>query len=322
MRTALAAAVLFASTLAGAQEAFPTKAINLVNPNPPGGFVDNTGRGLAQAMQKVLKQPVLVLNRPGANGAIGAAQVGNAAPDGYTLLVTSPSFATQPAIDELYGKQPLYTLAKFVPLAQITSDPAILVANPALGVRTVLEFVARARQQAEAVIISSSGTYGATHLPMAMLEMATGIKLRHVPTSGGAPALQLALGGHAHALAAAPSVAYGQIQGKKLVALAQSGARRMAPFTDVPTFKESGIDLEFALWTSVFAPAGTPPAVLKTLSDAMRQAAQDEEFRAQMTKGYSTVSYVDGEEFARLFRSEVEKLQGTVRHIGKVDGTN
>jgi tripartite-type tricarboxylate transporter receptor subunit TctC len=134
--------------------------------------------------------------------------------------------------------------------------------------------------------------------------------------------MQLTLGGHANALAAAPSVAYPQVQGKKLVALAQSGPRRMAPFTDVPTFKESGIDLEFSLWTSLFAPAGTPPAALKTITDAVRLATQDEDFRNQMTKGYSTIAYLDGEEFAKLWKAEIQKLQSTVRHIGKVEPTN
>ncbi len=318
LATALALALPPCAT---AQEAYPARAISIVNPNPPGGFVDNVGRSLAQSMQRILKQPVLIVNRPGANGSIGAAAVAAAAPDGYTLLLTSPSFAAQPAIDEVFERPLAYALAKFVPVAQITSDPAILLVHPGLGVKTLQEFIGRAKAAPGDLIVASSGTYGATHLPLAMLEVATGIKLRHVPTSGGAPAMTMTVGGHSNALASAPSVAYPQVQANRLVALAQSGPRRQAPFPDVPTFRESGVDLEFSLWTSLFAPSATPAAALKVLTQAVRQAVQDEQFRASMTKGNSAVAYQDGDEFAAAWKVEVKKLQDTVRHIGKVSDT-
>lgn len=300
------------------QDVFPSKPITIINPNAPGGFVDNVGRGLALAMQKFLKQPVLIVNRPGANGSIGTVAVANAAPDGYTLLLSTPSFPAVPAIDALFDRPPSYQLAKFVTVAQITSDPAIFMAHPGVGVKTIQEFIARAKAQPDGLVVASSGTYGATHLPVAMLEIATGIKLRHVPTSGGAPAMTMTVGGHANAVASAPSVAFTQVQAGRLVALAQSGARRHPSFADVPTFKEAGIDLEFALWTSLFAPAETPPAALRTIMQAVRQAVQDEQFRASMNKGNSAVAYMDGEEYANAFRADVKKLQDTVRFIGKV----
>ena len=316
---AIIAAALTSASAASAQEVFPSRPISIINPNPPGGFVDNVGRGLALAMQRILNQPVLIVNRPGANGAIGHAAVANSIADGYTLLLSTPSFAAQPAIDEVFGRPPSYSLARFVPVAQIASDSAIVLAHPSLGVKTLQEFIARAKAVPEGVIIASSGTYGATHLPMAMLEAATGIRFRHVPTSGGAPAMTLTVGGHANALASAPSVAYPQVQAGRLIALAQSGARRAPPFMDVPTFKESNIDLEFSLWTALFAPAATPPAVLQTIIQAARRAMQDEQFRAAMVKGNSTLAYLDGDEFAEVWRAEVKKLQDTVRHIGRVN---
>jgi len=311
-------ALLCAASPGMAQDAFPSKAITIINPNAPGGFVDNVGRGLALAMQKVLKQPVLIVNRPGANGAIGTVAVANAAPDGYTLLLSSPSFPTVPTIDALFERPASYQLAKFVTVAQITSDPAIFMAHPGVGVKTIQDFIARAKAQPDALVVASSGTYGATHLPVAMLEIASGIKLRHVPTSGGAPAMTMTVGGHANAVASAPSVAFPQVQAGRLVALAQSGARRHPSFPDVPTFKEAGIDLEFALWTSLFAPADTPPAALRTIMQAVRQAVQDEQFRGSMNKGNSAVAYMDGEEYAAAFRADMKKLQDTVRYIGKV----
>jgi tripartite-type tricarboxylate transporter receptor subunit TctC len=302
-----------------AQEAFPNKPINIINPNPPGGFVDNVGRSLAISLQKILKQPVLIINKPGANGSIGHAFVANAAPDGYTLLLTSPSLATQPAIDALFNRQPSYTLNKIVPIAQITSDPAIILVNPDTGVKTIQEFIKKASTSKDHLAIASSGTYGATHLPMAMLENATGIKLKHIPTSGGAPAITLTIGGHVNALASAPSVAYPQVQSNRLIPIAQTGSKRTAPFLDTPTLKESNINVEYALWTSLFAPANMPPQIQQQITQAVREAVQDEQFRQAMVKGNSIQSYLDGEEFNAFWKAEVKKLQDTVKFIGKVD---
>lgn len=306
-------------TLATAQDAYPSKPLTLVNPLAPGGVVDIVARSLATFLQKPLRQPVIVLNRPGANSAIGTAVVANAAPDGYTLLLAAPAIGAIPAIDELFGTQPLYRLDQLVPLAQITSDPTVIVAHPQLGVKTASEFIARAKLKPNDVVISSSGTYGSTHIPMVMLEMATGIKLRHVPTSGGGPAMTMTLGGHSHALAAAPGIAYPHVQSGKLIAIAQTGAQRFAPFNDLPTLKESGIDVEFYIWTSLLAPAKTPPAVLKTLMDAVRQVVQDPEFRAAISKSNTNLAYLDGAAYQAFFEVEAKRLQATVKFIGRVD---
>ena len=302
-----------------AQETFPSKPITIINPNPPGGFVDNVARALSISLQKSLKQPVLIVNKPGANGAIGHAFVANAAPDGYTLLITSPSLAAQPAIDQLFNRPPSYSLNKITPIAQITSDPAIILVNPDTGIKTIQEFIKKAGTAKDHLAISSSGTYGSTHLPMAMLENATGIKLKHIPTSGGAPAITLAIGGHVNALASAPSVAYPQVQANRLVPIAQTGNKRSAPFLDTPTLKESNINVEFALWTSLFAPANLPPQVQQQLTQAVREAVQDEQFKQAMVKGNSLLNYMDGDEFNNFWKSEVKKLQDTVKFIGKIE---
>jgi tripartite-type tricarboxylate transporter receptor subunit TctC len=302
-----------------AQETYPSKPITIINPNPPGGFVDNVARALSISLQKSLKQPVLIVNKPGANGAIGHAFVANAAPDGYTLLITSPSLAAQPAIDQIFNRPLSYSLNKITPIAQITSDPAIILVNPDTGIKTIQEFIKKAGTAKDHLAISSSGTYGSTHLPMAMLENATGIKLKHIPTSGGAPAITLAIGGHVNALASAPSVAYPQVQANRLVPIAQTGNKRSAPFLDTPTLKESNINVEFALWTSLFAPANLPPQVQQQLTQAVREAVQDEQFKQAMVKGNSLLNYMDGDEFNNFWKSEVKKLQDTVKFIGKIE---
>ena len=309
---------LFLTQLSLAQETFPTKPITIVNPNPPGGFVDNVGRNLSIVLQKILKQPVLIVNKPGANGAIGHAFVANTSADGYTLLLTSPSLITQPAIDALYNKNSSYTLNKLIPVAQITSDPAIISVHPETQIKTIQDLIKRAAPQGN-IAISSSGTYGATHLPMAMIEHATGVKFKHIPTSGGAPAMNLALGGHVNAVASAPSVAFPQTQANKLIPIAQTGTKRLPPFLEIPTLKESNISVEYALWTSLFAPVGTPAPILKVITQAMRDATQDEQFKVALVKSNSTLDYLDGEDFNQFWKSEIKKLQDTVRQIGKVE---
>ena len=299
---------LFLTQLSLAQETFPSKPITIVNPNPPGGFVDNVGRNLSIVLQKILKQPVLIVNKPGANGAIGHAFVANTSADGYTLLLTSPSLITQPAIDALYNKNSSYTLNKLIPVAQITSDPAIISVHPETQIKTIQDLIKRAAPQGN-IAISSSGTYGATHLPMAMIEHATGVKFKHIPTSGGAPAMNLALGGHVNAVASAPSVAFPQTQANKLIPIAQTGTKRLPPFLEIPTLKESNISVEYALWTSLFAPVGTPAPILKVITQAMREATQDEQFKVALVKSNSTLDYLDGEDFNQFWKSEIKKLQ-------------
>jgi tripartite-type tricarboxylate transporter receptor subunit TctC len=304
---------------AWADDPFPVRPVTIVNPNAPGGFVDIVARGLAASMQRQLRQPVLVVNRPGANSAIGSAAVANAAPDGYTLLLQSPAFAAIPAIDELFQRTPSYQLAQFVPMAQITADPAMLLVHPSLPARTVKEFIALAKARPADFLVSSSGTYGTTHLPIAILEQATGIRLRHVPYTGGAPAIAAVVGGHATAVASAPSVAMPQVKGGRVRPIAQWGSTRLAAFPDVPTFRESGVDVEFTLWTALFAPAKTPAPALKVLQAAVRSAVADEEFRGSMTRSLSTIAYLDGAEFAAAWQAEVRRIQDSVRFIGRTD---
>lgn len=302
-----------------AQEKYPSKTITLINPNLPGGFVDNVGRNLAIALQKNLKQTVLIVNKPGANGAIGHALVANANPDGYTLLITSPSLITQPAIDTLFSKTSSYSLSKLIPIAQITSDPAIIMVHPDRGVKTMSELVKLASKSHGEVSISSSGSYGATHLPMAMIENITNVKFKHIPTGGGAASMTLVLGGHVNALASAPSVAFPQTQANKLIPLAQTGPKRLAPYLDLPTLKEQNVNVEYTLWTTVFAPANTPEPILQVLKQALRDSVQDEPLKAALVKGNSTLDYLDGDALQEFWKNEIKKLQDTVMQIGKLD---
>ena len=196
--TGWVAALLWAMATAPAlaQEAFPGRAISMIVAFPPGGVADITARPTAAALEKILKQPVSVTNRPGAAGAVGNSVVANAKPDGYTILMALSSISVIPAADELFNRKPAYSLDQFAPIALISADPTILVAHPSLPVRNLKELVALARSKPGQLSYSSSGIYGALHMPMEMFLHATKLKMRHVPTPGGGPAITALLGGH------------------------------------------------------------------------------------------------------------------------------
>jgi tripartite-type tricarboxylate transporter receptor subunit TctC len=312
----LLASVLFHAVPAAAAAEGP---LTLVVPYPPGGFVDNVARALAPALSGALQQPVVIQNRGGANGDIGHAAVANAAPDGRTLLIAAPSLAAQPAIDALTGRRPSFALDSLAPLAQITADPAVFLVHPSLKVGSLRDFLALARSRPQALGVSSSGAYGATHLPVAMLEMHTGARLLHVPAAGGAQALAMALGGHTVAVAAAPSVARPHIASGRLLPLAQSGEQRSPMLPEVPTLREGGVDMAFTLWTAVFVRTGTPAAQQARLLEGLRKAAQDPAFRSSLAAQQSELAWLEGEAFRTHWRAEVARLQATVRHIGRVD---
>lgn len=302
-----------------AQDAYPAKPITIINPNAPGGIVDIVARTFATAIQKPIKQSVIVVNRGGANGAIGTQAAAVAPSDGYTLLLSTPSFLAVPEIDKLFEKASVYAVDQFVPIARITSDPTVVIAHPSLGASTMADLIATAKARPDGVVMASSGTYGATHLPLAMIEMKTGIRMRHVATSGGGPAFAMTLGGHSQIVASAPGVAFPQIQAGKLRALAQTGGARVNPLTETPTLKESGIDVEFYLWTVLFAPAKTPTAVLRVIAEATRQVVQDEQFRAAIAKSNSNLAYAEGDELRGFLARETAAISATIRYIGKIE---
>jgi tripartite-type tricarboxylate transporter receptor subunit TctC len=182
----------------GADEPFPSRLVTIVNPFPPGGQADLTGRPLASSLERLLKQPVVITNKSGAAGAVGMQTVAVAKPDGYTVLVTVPAVSTIPEIDRLFGRPPTFTREQFAPIARINADPCILVVNAEQPWRSVKELLDDARRRPGEITYSSSGPYGASHVPTEMLPHAAGgLKMRHLPTTGGGPATTAVLGGHA-----------------------------------------------------------------------------------------------------------------------------
>ncbi len=320
MRTIWTGAVLlFTLGSALAQDSYPSKPITMVVPFPPGGVADIVGRPLAAQMEKTLKQPIVVVNRTGAGGAVGMASVAKAAPDGYTILMALSSISIFPVSDRINGKTPAYEMKDFAPIALITADPTVLVVSADSPWKTLKEFVESAKAYPDKINYSSSGVYGTLHVAMEIFANAAGIKLFHVPYQGGGPALTALLGGQVHALASGPAPAVGQIKAGKMRALASWSTERLPLMPDVPTFKELGYDAEFYIWSGVFAPAAIPTPVLDRLRAAVREAATSPEFKGAMEKVQTPVSYLDAPAFRTYWEKDAARLKVALEKIGKIE---
>jgi tripartite-type tricarboxylate transporter receptor subunit TctC len=304
---------------AGAQEPFPARPITLVAPFPPGGVADLTARPVAAAMEKVLKSPVVVVNKTGAAGAVGMSFVANSKPDGYTLLLALSSISTIPEADKLFDRKPAYTIDQLTPIALISADPTIFVVRTDRPWKSVKEFVEDAKKRPGEIAYSSSGVYGTLHMAMEMLTHAARIQLKHIPYGGAGPALTAILGGHVDALASGPAVVLPQIKAGTLRPLAGWGAKRVAALPDLPTFKELGYDIEFYIWAGMLAPTGTPEPILKKLRDTVRQAVQDPDFKSAMAKLETPVAYLDAPEFQKFWDKDAKMLADAIKRVGRIE---
>ncbi len=303
-----------------AQEPYPSRPISIVAPFPPGGVADLTARPVAAAMEKALKQPVGVVNKTGAAGAVGMQFVATSKPDGYTLLLALSSISIIPEADKLFGRPPAFTVDQFAPVALISADPTILAVRTESAWKTAKEFIEDAKKRPNQISYSSSGIYGTLHMAMELLSHGAGIKLRHVPYAGAGPALTALLGGHVDALASGPSVVLPQIKAGKLRALAGWGDKRVASLPDIPTFKELGYpEAEFYIWAGLFAPKGTPEPVLAKLREAARAGVADPEFKAAMDRLQTPIAFKQGEEFRKFFEADARRLADGVRKVGRVE---
>ena len=302
-----------------AQEKYPNRPITIVVPFPPGGVADLTARPVAAALEKVLKNPAVVVNKTGAAGAVGMAAVANSKPDGYNLLMALSSISIIPEADKLFDRQPAYTMDQLIPIALISADPTIFVVNASRPWKSVKEFVDDAKKHPGEFSYSSSGVYGTLHMAMEMFSHAAGLNLKHVPYSGAGPALTAILGGHVDMLASGPAVVIPQVKAGKLRALAGWGAKRVASLPDVPTFKELGYDIEFYIWAGLFAPRGTPPAVMKTIRDSVKQAVATPEFKSAMEKIETPIAYLDAPEFQKFWDKDARMLATAIKRVGKVE---
>jgi tripartite-type tricarboxylate transporter receptor subunit TctC len=305
-------------TVGSAQESYPTRPITIVASFPPGGISDITGRPLAATLEKVLKNPVVLVNKSGAAGAVGNQFVATAKPDGYTLLLGIVSISFHPAKDQLFGQPPTYTLDQFTGVARLSAEPSIIAVSAETPWKTIKELVDDAKKRPGQITFSSSGLYGASHVPTEMFLQAAGITMRHLPTTGGGPMVTAVLGNHAQLTTAPTTLVGGHSKAGKMRLLAHTGTGRLPAFPDVPSLAELGYDVSYHAWTGLIAPKATPPHVIKILREAVKQAVQEPEFKNALAKADTPIAYQDADEFNAWWARDAGVMAAVVKKIGKV----
>ena len=317
----VASAATLASGQARAQDAYPSRAITVISPFPPGGVSDTITRPLDAALEVVFKQPVVLENKAGAAGAVGAQFAASAKPDGYTLLSHIVSISGFAAVDKLFDRQPKFTNADFIPLARIVADPIVLIASKDAPYKTLKDLVADAKANPNKLIYSSSGLYGASHIPTVLFTKSAGnLEIRHLPTNGGGPAVTAVLGGNVNFFMSPTSIALPHIRAGKVQPLAVSSAKRTKSLPDVPTFKELGYDLEYYFWVGIFAPKGTPTPIVNVLREGLNKAAHSKQFLDTLENLGQELAYMDQPEFAAFWAVDSKRQEDAINAIGRVQG--
>ncbi|MGB5080878.1 MAG: tripartite tricarboxylate transporter substrate binding protein, partial [Burkholderiales bacterium] len=265
-----------------------------------------------------VKQPVIIETKAGAAGQVGGQFAASAKPDGYTLLIHIVSISGFAEVDKVFGRTPKFTRADFIPLARFTEGPMVLIVNDKQPYKTLKDLVDDANKRPDQIVFSSSGLYGALHLPTALFMKAAGIRMRHLPTNGGGPALTALLGNNSQVLVSSIAAANAQMKAGKARALACFSARRAASAPDVPTLKELGYDVQFSLWVGLFAPKGTPDGIVRKLREETRKAVASAQFTKSIANIGDVVAYLDQPDFARFWDEDAKRVEDAVHSIGKV----
>jgi tripartite-type tricarboxylate transporter receptor subunit TctC len=319
LHIAIASALLALTGFASAQGTWPDKPITLIVPFPPGGVADTVGRPVAEALARELGQTVVVENKSGAGGATGIGAAARAPADGYTLLMALSSISILPEADKILGRKPQFTLDQFKPIARFTADPTVLVVRAEAPWKTLAEFVADLKTQPGKFNYGSSGNYGTMHVPMEMLKSSAGISVTHIPYTGAGPAVLALLGGQVDALSTGPASVLAHIKAGKLRALAHWGDKPLSSMPDLPSLKGSGFPAQFAQWSALFVPAGTPDAIVQRLREAAKKAAADPQVVATINRAGSPIEYLDAPEFQDYWDADAKVMNAALQKIGKVE---
>jgi tripartite-type tricarboxylate transporter receptor subunit TctC len=303
--------VALAAPGAHAQEAWPERAVALVVPFPPGGTLDVAARLLAAGMEPSLGQPVIVENRPGAGGNIGADYVAKSAPDGYTLVLGALS--THGVNVSLYRDMPFDPVADFEPVSLVARTPNVLVVNADVEATNVAEFIELAKADPEGFMFSSGSIGSAGHLAGELLNPAAGIEAVHIPYQGSAAAVQAVLAGEVDFIFDNLASASSHIDAGSVRALAVTTAERTPFAPDLPTMLESGFeDFDITTWFGVLAPAGTPEPVIERLNAEIRSVVESDRFREALAKQGAEATASSPAEFAEFIDAEIAKYAGII----------
>jgi len=298
------------------EAAYPNRAVRLIVPFPPGGGTDIVARTLGIRLGESLGQQIVVDNRGGAGGNIGAELAAKAAPDGYTLFMAS---ATQAINVTLYGKL-AYDLAKdFAPVSLVATLPYTLVCHPGLPTTSVKALVQLAKDKPGQLNYSSAGSGTGTHLAMEMFKTAAGISIVHIPYKGSAPAVTELLAGQVQLMFGNTASVLPQIKAGKLRALAHWGEKPLVSLPDVQSLKQAGYGASFAQWSALFVPAGTPDEVVQKLRAAAAKVAKDPNVIQTINRAGSPIEYLDAPDFQTYWDADAKLMTDAVRKIGKVE---
>jgi tripartite-type tricarboxylate transporter receptor subunit TctC len=294
-------------------QGYPEKPVSMVVPFPAGGAVDPVARVLANRLSELWKQPVLILNRPGAGGNIGAESVARAAPDGYTLLFGSTSLSIGPA---LYARLGYDLLKDLVPVSLVITSPNILVAHPSLPVTTVKQLVALARAKPGQLTSASAGVGSSNYLSLLLFINLAKVDIIHVPFKGAAPAVADVTGGHSQMTFVPIPGAIALVQANKLRALGVTAEKRSFALPDLPTIAETVPGYEMTSWNGAFVPTGTPPAVISRLHASLIEALRSPAVKEALARAAVEPAGTSPEEFDRKVRSELAKWGKVIKAAG------
>ena len=314
MRALALAAAIVASAFVNAAEPYPAKVIRMIVPYSPGGTGDNIGRAVGAKLGEFLGQQVIIDNRPGAGGNIGAEATVRAAPDGYTVVMAATSLASNPALQR---KMPFDPLKDLVPVSGCCEVPIIVVVHPSLPMKDIKEFVAYAKAYPGKLTYASSGIGTSSHLAAELFRVQTGVDMLHAPYKTDALAMPDLLSGQVPVMFMFQTAALPQVRAGRLRALAVSTAQRSPLAPELPTVAEAGVPgYEFSGWFGIFAPAATPREIVNKIAAAAVKAVQSPDLRERLSQqGFMAVAS-GPEQFAAFFRGEVAKWARVVKEGG------
>ena len=302
----IVAAFATASVSIAAAQDFPTKPIRFIVPYAPGGNVDISARTIGPVLNEILGQIIVVDNRPGGGGNVGASIVAKATPDGYTLLVgSSGPLSINPVV---YKSMPYDSIKAFTPVSRVQSVPLVLLVSPKFGVGSVKELIARAKAEPGKITIASAGTGTTNHFAIELFSTMAGINLLHVPYKGSGPALAELLGSQVNTMVDQLTSSIGYIRDGRLKVIAVTAAKRVDALPDVPTLAESGIaGYEASTFLGLLAPAGTPRPVILKLNDALAKAVANKTVNDRFRSLGADPGASSPQEFAKIIRDELNK---------------
>ncbi|MFO0519217.1 MAG: tripartite tricarboxylate transporter substrate binding protein [bacterium] len=310
---ACAVALLASGSPASAQPAWPAKPIRLVVGFAPGGNVDITARALGPALTEALGQPVLIENRAGAGGSVGAETVAKSAGDGYTLLMGSSSLAVNVS---LYTNLNFDAVKDLVPVAPVSVVPIVLTVHPSVPAKNAAEYIALAKQRKGTITYASAGTGTSNHLAGELTRSVAGINLIHVPYKGSGAALGDLIGGQVDSMFDQLTSSLPFIRSGKIRILAVTSAKRSSILPEVPTLAEQGLNVDASTWVGVFAPSSTPRDIVNRLNASIQKITRSSAFRERLAALGADALEGSPEQFGQLYREEVVKWAKIVKLSG------